>query len=299
MDRAGRCRVPTLAFVLVAPDHVILDFSFAVKNAVVAFVAVTHQVLCFIYDCCIMQLFYGLLFLFVCLFVFFFLKKTQVVGPPTATAPTAPMIVALSPSDAKYVSILNQMKQSWGQGAFPRIQTIYAVMSGTAVYKRFVAYQAAILQKRPHLKPHGKGGPGNTQRRFHGTALACDLKGGQMCSNAACGVCGIIQKGFLISYSQSNLSKGLFGSGLYFASDPSKSAQFSKPFNGLQAMLLVKVVLGDGEKMAGNEPGCTHLKKAPHGKDSVLGEPGPVLNRDECVVYADDAALPSYLIIFS
>ena len=70
-------------------------------------------------------------------------------------------------------------------------------------------------------------GPGNEQRRFHGTSRqACDLglNGNEtLCSSSGCGCCGIIRTGLMLSKAQTNISFGRFGRGLYLTSTSSKS----------------------------------------------------------------------------
>ena len=44
---------------------------------------------------------------------------------------------------------------------------------------------------------------------------------------------------------------------------------------------------------------CAQLVHFASGYDAVVGEPGTSLNHDECVVYDERAAIPSYLIAYS
>lgn len=56
-----------------------------------------------------------------------------------------------------------------------------------------------------------------------------------------------------------------------------------------------EVIMGNTVKMTRDNP---DLKEAPQGYDSVVGEPGDVLNYDESIVYKNEAIRPLYLIVF-
>ncbi|PAA77479.1 hypothetical protein BOX15_Mlig023173g1 [Macrostomum lignano] len=106
----------------------------------------------------------------------------------------------------------------------------------------------------------------------------------------------IIKDGFRIG------SKGMFGAGIYFATDTTKSAQYCKE-SGVKTLLLCEVVLGK-----------TMLCKAPRhdltldsiraaGYDSVFAKrntkkTGGVVN-DEYIVYRPEQATPRYLVKFT
>jgi len=59
---------------------------------------------------------------------------------------------------------------------------------------------------------------------------------------------------------------------------------------------MAKVALGNGYKTTQDMRGITD---PPAGYHSVLGEVGGSLNKDECIVYNEEAAIPSYLIVYS
>ncbi|PAA79660.1 hypothetical protein BOX15_Mlig015454g1 [Macrostomum lignano] len=106
----------------------------------------------------------------------------------------------------------------------------------------------------------------------------------------------IIKDGFRIG------SKGMFGAGVYFATDTTKSAQYCRE-SGVKTLLLCEVVLGK-----------TMLCKAPRhdltldsiraaGYDSVFAKrntkkTGGVVN-DEYIVYRPEQATPRYLVKFT
>ncbi len=177
-----------------------------------------------------------------------------------------------------------------GQGIPGTIQNMFALVPPTSLVKNFYGYRAQIIKKNPQFKHGGfhKAGPGNTVRRFHGTKLACSLTNGQLCANAGCAVCSILRTGFLLQYANT----GLFGRGMYFSSMSTKSNGYVVANgNGVKPMFVVQVVAGDTETVSGTNSGLT---QPPNNKDSVVGQ----TNADELIVYADNTALPQYLILY-
>eukprot|EP01006_Ploeotia_vitrea_P026968 TRINITY_DN59872_c0_g1_i1.p1 TRINITY_DN59872_c0_g1~~TRINITY_DN59872_c0_g1_i1.p1 ORF type:complete len:689 (-),score=57.93 TRINITY_DN59872_c0_g1_i1:141-1964(-) len=91
---------------------------------------------------------------------------------------------------------------------------------------------------------------------------------------------------------------GMFGRGIYFASDSSKSAMFSTSGE----MLMCKVALGKYRVLdqADNSLTLHHIKS--HGFDSVFAKPRSSrvggVERDEYVVFDPDQCIPQYLIKF-
>lgn len=59
-------------------------------------------------------------------------------------------------------------------------------------------------------------------------------------------------------------------------------------------MLLNEVIMGKAIKLTQEDQSLT---EAPQGYDSVVGEPGGVLNYDESIVYKNEAIRPLYLIV--
>jgi len=93
---------------------------------------------------------------------------------------------------------------------------------------------------------------------------------------------------------------GRFGAGIYTSSTSSKSNDYSYNddiTSDWKALLLNKVAVGKGKKLTQDDPTLT----APPGDhDSVLAEvvPGGALDYDELVVYNNNAARPSYLVMY-
>ena len=91
----------------------------------------------------------------------------------------------------------------------------------------------------------------------------------------------------------------MYGLGIYFATDSSKSAQeiYTK---GTKKLLLCDVLLGNAKTVKSGDPSLTLEKIRSEGFDSVLAPRGSkasggVLN-DEYVIYDPDQALPRYII---
>lgn len=218
-----------------------------------------------------------------------------------------PEIRALSPDRRLYKSIEKQFFDKWlhQEKAKPQIIAILSILPTPDIGKRYLAYRQTLVDKG--ARPYKHGGPGNEQRRFHGTGFTCAIgTPTQMgpCQSADCIACQIITKGFLIRKAGAG-GFNRFGVGMYFSSVPSKSIDYSDRAQtarqkepawgaGYRCMFLCYIAVGKGKKLTA---GDQTLAKAPEGYDSVIGEPGGDLNYDEVVVYTDDAALPRYLLI--
>ena len=113
------------------------------------------------------------------------------------------------------------------------------------------------------------------------------------------GVKGITKDGFRMPDPNPPPSKrGMYGQGIYFATDSSKSAQaiYTK---GSQKLLLCQVILGKSK--TANQPDYTLTKQKlrSHGYDSVYAPRGSAVKNDEFVIFDPDQALPQYIIHFS
>jgi len=196
-------------------------------------------------------------------------------------------------SDPKFIDIEQQFSTKWTHNQQskpqPKIKQILRVVPNSSITSRFQSYQ----QSKKHIPPFRSGGVGNTQRRFHGTSLTCNLGSSLTpCTSGGCIVCRIVCEGFLLSKQGSNTGWGRFGKGLYFSSASSKAFDYSKTNN---AIFVAEVVVGRGKKLYVDDPSLT---SAPSGFDSVLGETGQALNHDEVIVYTDDAAMARYIILY-
>jgi hypothetical protein len=206
--------------------------------------------------------------------------------------------------DPKFADIKQQFTKKWVDGSTPgTVVKVFRINPSQQLLQRHADYIQQLLSARPGLQPFGKGGPGNTHRRFHGTpatnwlcvASMVSSAQPQLCSNQGCAVCGIVRTGLMLSKAAS----GCYGKGLYMSSASSKSNNYTRPASTAKpnhrAMFVCSVVVGNGKKLTGVHQ---TLSSAPAGFDSVLGVVGTT-NHDEVIVYAEAAVLPKYLIIYT
>eukprot|EP01089_Gocevia_fonbrunei_P021983 TRINITY_DN8714_c0_g1_i1.p1 TRINITY_DN8714_c0_g1~~TRINITY_DN8714_c0_g1_i1.p1 ORF type:complete len:447 (-),score=83.28 TRINITY_DN8714_c0_g1_i1:46-1290(-) len=122
--------------------------------------------------------------------------------------------------------------------------------------------------------------PNNTSLKFHGT------------SNEAC--TGIIEHGFRLPG-----KPGMFGFGIYFATDSSKSDQYT---NNSHQMLLCEVAVGHYWEVAQAYTELTYNDVLSRGYDSVYAPRGTKgtggVKYDEFIVYHTDQAIPRYKITY-
>ncbi|XP_028410564.1 uncharacterized protein LOC114533258 [Dendronephthya gigantea] len=90
----------------------------------------------------------------------------------------------------------------------------------------------------------------------------------------------------------------MYGQGIYFATDSSKSAQ-SIYTKGSQKLLLCQVILGKSKTVQQSDYSLNKQKLRSHGYDSVYAPRGTAVKNDEFVIFDPDQALPQYIIHFS
>ena len=157
-------------------------------------------------------------------------------------------------------------------------------------YHKYVERLRTSLGKESEIECH-----------FHGTKLMCNiLTTNTCCDSAECGICGIITKGFNLSFVGKNIPHfQRYGRGIYLAPNSSKAHGYAKPNpnTGLQAQLLCFVACGNKYVLHTND---RDLISPPLNYHSVYGQAstsGP-LNFDEVVLYTADAILPTYVILY-
>ena len=128
----------------------------------------------------------------------------------------------------------------------------------------------------------------HTDLKFHGTGDE--------------GIKHIPEKGFRLPQAKPGDKSPMFGYGIYFATDSSKSAQ-TMYTKGTNKLLLCEVLVGKAKKVDRADYTLTKEKLKQEGFDSVFAprgtqSTGGVLN-DEFVVYDPDQALPRYIISFT
>ena len=136
--------------------------------------------------------------------------------------------------------------------------------------------------KKAKLKCKGK----HSEMKFHGTGED--------------GIKSIPKDGFKLPQpAKPGERKHMFGCGIYFSTDSSKSAQeiYTK---GTGKLLLCEVILGNAKKVCKADPTLTLEQIRKEGYDSVFAprdtqNTGGVMN-DEFVIFDPDQALPKYII---
>ena len=130
--------------------------------------------------------------------------------------------------------------------------------------------RACLPNERTRFETEGRA-CGNVHELFHGTKN--------------CNMVGILSRGLLIAPKNAPTTGYMFGKGIYFADQSSKSAQYSlmwannrRPFGYL---FLADVALGKVKK----ETGPLYREEAPQGFHSVQGCKGLSLVHNEFIVY--------------
>ena len=92
--------------------------------------------------------------------------------------------------------------------------------------------------------------------------------------------------------------RGMYGQGIYFATDSSKSAQqiYTK---GSKKLLLCQVLLGKSKVVHQADRTLTKDRVKSERCDSVFAPRGSAVKNDEFVIFDPDQALPQYIIHFS
>lgn len=153
-----------------------------------------------------------------------------------------------------------------------RVKNVYKVAS--KAQKSYIDYMKPI---------------GNIQPLFHGSRPA--------------NIMGICKKGLLLRPPGAYVTGSMFGNGLYFADQSTKSSQYATArFGGSGAsygdtffMFVADVALGKIKKY---EDAQSHLDRAPHGFDSVQGVKGRSLIHNEFIVYDIRQNQLQYLVEF-
>eukprot|EP01012_Entosiphon_sulcatum_P010814 TRINITY_DN16434_c0_g1_i2.p1 TRINITY_DN16434_c0_g1~~TRINITY_DN16434_c0_g1_i2.p1 ORF type:complete len:428 (+),score=56.12 TRINITY_DN16434_c0_g1_i2:39-1286(+) len=221
---------------------------------------------------------------------------------PNAQPALPPQPVQLLPGPA--FEILNQtgdeyrgVSQQWMVGGCTEyLRVVVKIQPAPLFAANFERYCQELI--RQNVVPFGQhGGPGNEQRRFHGTRYACSfgLNSLTPCSNPACSVCRIMTEGFQIRFVGGHTDAGWYGQGHYFSSKSSIAIKYAdvNQGNGIRAVFLCRVLVGNGYKVTSVQ---TQGAAPPAGYHSILAE---IDGADELVVFNDAAILPLYLLLFA
>ena len=109
----------------------------------------------------------------------------------------------------------------------------------------------------------------------------------------------IVKTGFRMPNPNPPPSKrGMYGQGIYFATDSSKSAQDIYT-QGSQKLLLCQVILGNSKEVHKADYSLNQKQLRSNNFDSVYAPRGTAVKNDEFVIFNPDQALPQYIIHFS
>lgn len=138
-------------------------------------------------------------------------------------------------------------------------------------------------QKKKHSSVMEK--VGNVEMLFHGSR--------------DCNIAGICRRGLLMRPPGVYVTGSMFGNGLYFADQSSKSAQYSSDWGGsdnsTNFLFVAAVSLGKIKKYANCQTG---LSKPPSGYHSVQGKKGNSLLHNEFIIYDIKQNILEYLVEF-
>ena len=114
------------------------------------------------------------------------------------------------------------------------------------------------------------------------------------------GLKDIIRKGFRMpeAIPRPPKKRGMYGQGIYFATDSSKSARGIYT-QGSQKLLLCQVILGNSMTVEKADNTLNKKKLRSKSCDSVYAPRGTAVINDEFVIFDPDQALPQYIIHFS
>ena len=189
-----------------------------------------------------------------------------------------------SETDRKYRALGAKLQVVSPQDpAFRQVeQRILSTQSSRHSFKVRVnrVFTAELPEERRRFETEGQR-VGNLQGLFHGTKN--------------CNMAGILSRGLLIAPKSAPVNGYMFGKGIYFADQSSKSAQYSlmwasnkQPFGYL---FLADVALGKIK----TETGPQYREEAPDGYHSVQGCKGQHLIHNEFIIYKTSQCTLRYI----
>jgi len=212
----------------------------------------------------------------------------------------------------RYQGIKEQFLSSWTHaGPKPRVLRIFQVRNPQEIYERYLRYRDFL----------DRNGGAHERRRFHGTSMAPDCMFGHdincaPCMNPNCAVCTICETSFDLRHAGNATMGGgaarmalRYGNGLYFSRVSSKSNDYASGSerNGVKIIFLCKICLGNSylaqqELIPSNQVDSLIRCRAGDATfDSITGltvAKGGKLNYEENVIYCNEAAIPSYLVVY-
>ncbi|CAM9357777.1 unnamed protein product [Ectocarpus sp. 8 AP-2014] len=172
---------------------------------------------------------------------------------------------------------------------------------GVAIVRMFrITVPAGVREK--HLNYARR--LGNVVQRFHGTSCrsACnfilDTKNAAPCGQQGCNLCNICLQGFKLGKTSTR-----FGPGVYFSKAAAKASSYAlgaeKKENGKKLRCIFVADVAKGRAYITKKKGFDASRYPPVGHDSVQGEVGKGLAFEELVVYKEEAALPTHLVVYT
>jgi len=193
-------------------------------------------------------------------------KELVDIHVPGSSKASDPGLVLLSPTSKKYKMIENMMQSTSGGGTY-NIQKIEMIIN-TEKFKNYRAKREGIAKAN---KKHSKRA--NQRWLFHGSPSART----------------VALEGFKKTYSRG----GLYGAGMYFASQSAKSHGYTGG-GSPRTMLLCRVILGFHSVES-----STNSQAHRPGFDSARAPAHIYSGFEEYIVYDEDQALPYYLITYT
>ncbi|CAM9168974.1 unnamed protein product [Ectocarpus sp. 8 AP-2014] len=180
--------------------------------------------------------------------------------------------------------------------------------------ERIFSIQVSRKMRDKHERYEGRFG--NLCQRFHGTScnegcnFMVDPQGGQVpCGKSSCSVCNICKLGFKLGPNVAGTARATgfplrYGEGIYFSSVSGKANDYASRSakkigndSELRCMFVANVAVGRTFETKSTRLPANQCP--PPGYQSVVGEVGRGLNFDEFVVYDEEAALPTHLIVYA
>ncbi|CAM9387144.1 unnamed protein product [Ectocarpus sp. 8 AP-2014] len=156
----------------------------------------------------------------------------------------------------------------------------------------------------------------NLRQRFHGTScnegcnFMVDPQGATApCGLSSCSVCNICMLGFKLGKNVARTARASgiplrYGTGIYFSSVSGKANDYARlsaktGSDGAEWRCMFVANVASGKAFNTKKSHLPQSECPPLGCQSVVGEVGQALNYDEVVVYKEEAALPTHLIVYA
>jgi hypothetical protein len=107
--------------------------------------------------------------------------------------------------------VREQFNKSWRHPTKrPQVKHVYKIIYSANLMRAYTTYRSEVETR---VGTPAGGGPGNEQRRFHGTKRAClvgDKGNTTLCTSDQCSLCRIIRGSYDIKYYKNNTSYGRY-----------------------------------------------------------------------------------------